>query len=49
MSSIVSTDILFFVLPPSPPAEKATASKDESCNPAPTMEFEQSRPKQMGF
>jgi hypothetical protein len=25
MSSIVSTDILFFVLPPSPPAEKATA------------------------
>jgi hypothetical protein len=27
MSSIVSTDILFFVLPSSPPAEKANGSK----------------------
>src|SRR5262249_34519580 len=30
MSSIVSTDILFLVLPPSPPAEKATTCQDQA-------------------
>ena len=30
MSSIVSTDIPFLVLPPSPPAEKAAACQDEA-------------------
>jgi hypothetical protein len=30
MSSIVSTDMLFLVLPPSPPAEKATACEDQA-------------------
>ena len=30
MSSIVSTDILFLVLPPSPPSEKATACQDQA-------------------